>query len=132
MNKEDKIYIAGHRGLVGSALLNKLKSEGFINLIFKTHSELDLIDQVAVNNFFQIEKPKYVFYCAGYLMGEGRDVIYNNMMMNANSIKAATNNGVNKFLYVGSGSVYGENLKSPFTEEHAIEMIQSELKGGGI
>ena len=132
MNKTDKIYVAGHRGVVGSAVLDRLVSAGYTNLIVKTHGELDLINQCAVNEFFQKEKPKYVFYCAGYLLGDSMNVVYNNIMMNANTIKAAADVGVSKFLYVGSGSVYGEHLTSPFSEEHSIETIQQELKGGSL
>ena len=108
MNKNDKIYIAGHSGLVGSAILRKLKEEGYNNIITKTYHELDLIDKAAVERFFLENKPDYVFLAAAKVGGIGAnshypaDFIYKNMMIGFNVVHAAFKNGVKKLLNLGS------------------------------
>ena len=95
MNKQDKIYIAGHRGMVGSAITRKLEQEGFQNLVFSTSQELDLRDQQAVNDFFEAEKPEYVFLAAakvGGIMANNTyraEFLYDNLMIESNIIHAA-------------------------------------------
>ena len=102
MNKTAKIYIAGHRGMVGSAIVRKLKADGFTNLVFKTSSELDLTNQQAVNDFFKTERPDYVFLAAAKVGGilannvYRADFIYQNIMIESNIIHAAYVNKVTK------------------------------------
>lgn len=104
MNKDSKIYIAGHRGLVGSEILNELQKQGYTNLIYKTHNELDLINQKSVNEFFEKEKPEYVFYSAAFVGGFIKqkkypaEFLYNNIMMQNNVIWAAANHGAKKLI----------------------------------
>lgn len=127
MNKNDKIYIAGHTGRVGSMLMYKLRKLGYRNLLLRTHSELDLINQYEVETFFQKEKPQYAFYCCSSFRkgnNELHKIIYDNLMMQANFIHSAINNNVKKLIYVGSGAVYGPNLENPFLEDKAIWSIQ--------
>ena len=126
MNKTDKIYIAGHRGMVGSALVRELKSKGFTNLIFKTSSELDLTNQQAVNAFFDSEKPSYVFLAAAKVGGihanniYRADFIYQNMMIEANIIHASYVNKVTKLLFLGSSCIYPKMAPQPLKEEYLL------------
>ncbi|UZE45128.1 NAD-dependent epimerase/dehydratase family protein [Selenomonas sputigena] len=130
MKKDSRIYIAGHTGQIGYGLAKKLQSDGYENVILRTHDSLDLLDQKSVWDFFEKEKPEYVFYCAGtlgtidYFVQEKAAVIYNNLMMQANVINSAVKNNVKKLLYVGSGAVYGSHTSSPFQETAAIDSIQ--------
>ena len=108
MNKDDKIFVAGHRGLVGSAILKKLKEKGFFNLITKTHQELDLTNQQETAAFFAQEKPDYVFLAAAKVGGivanntfRG-DFIYHNLMIQNNVIHQSYLSGVKKLLFLGS------------------------------
>ena len=100
MEKDSKIYVAGHRGMVGSAIVRELKRQGYTNIITKTHQELDLTDQRAVNDFFEKEKPEYVFLAASKVGGivanstAPADFMYENMMLEMNVINAAWKNGV--------------------------------------
>ncbi len=107
MNKSDKIFVAGHLGLVGSSITRKLKQEGFTNLVSKTSSELDLRNQQAVEQFFQKEKPEYVFLAAAKVGGivsnntYRAEFIYNNLMIEANVIHSAYLNNVKKIIFPG-------------------------------
>ncbi len=126
MKNEDKIYVAGHNGLVGSAIVRKLRKEGFNNIITKTHSELDLTNQCAVNEFFEIEKPDYVFMAAAKVGGiqanrEALDqFMYINTMIEFNTIMAAFNNNVKKFCFLGSGCIYPRECSQPIKEEYLL------------
>ena len=126
MNKEAKIYIAGHRGMVGSAILRKLESDGYQNIVFKTSSELDLTNQQAVNDFFKSEKPAYVFLAAAKVGGihannvYRADFIYQNMMIEANIIHACYVNKVTKLLFLGSSCIYPKMAPQPLKEEYLL------------
>ena len=108
MEKDSKIFVAGHRGLVGSAILNNLRSKGYTNFLLRTHAELDLTDQAAVNEFFAAERPDYVFLSAAHVGGimanslYRADFIYNNLMIQNNVIHASWKNNVKKLLFLGS------------------------------
>lgn len=123
MNKSDKIYIAGHRGLVGSAILKGLKSKGYNNFIFKTHSELDLTRQNEVEIFFEKEKPDYVFLAAAKVGGIGgnstypADFIYQNLAIAMNVIHSAYKSGVKKLLNLGSTCIYPKMATQPLKED---------------
>jgi GDP-L-fucose synthase len=126
MNKNSKIYIAGHRGLVGGAILRNLQSAGFSNLLIKSHKELDLLDQPAVNIFFEQEKPEYVFLAAAKVGGIGAnstypaDFIYQNTMIGFNVIHAAYKNGVKKLINLGSSCIYPKLAPQPMKEEYLL------------
>lgn len=131
MNKQDKIYVAGHRGLVGSAIMRKLQAEGFENLITRSSSELDLCNQGAVNDFFQCEKPDYVILCAAKVGGiianstYPAEFIYQNIMIAANVIEASYKNGVKKLLNLGSSCIYPRLAPQPMKEDC---LLTSELE----
>lgn len=122
MNKDSKIFVAGHRGLVGSAILKNLKKRGYTNFILRTHAELDLTDQQAVNDFFAAEKPEYVFLSAahvGGIMANSKyraDFIYINLMIQNNVIHASYTNEVKKLLFLGSTCIYPGNAPQPMPE----------------
>ncbi len=122
MNKQDKIFVAGHRGMVGSAIVRKLQREGFENIVTKTSSELDLLNQSAVMHFFESEKPKFVFLAAAKVGGihanntYRAEFLYNNMMIEANVIHAAHVHGVTKLLFLGSSCIYPKMAPQPLTE----------------
>jgi GDP-L-fucose synthase len=126
MDKESKIYLAGHRGLVGSALKRKLESKGYTNLIFRTHKELDLTNQQAVNEFFEQEKPEYVFLAAAKVGGilanstYPAQFIYENLMIESNIIHAAYKYGVKKLLFLGSSCIYPKLAPQPLKEEYLL------------
>lgn len=126
MKKDSKIYVAGHRGLVGSAIVENLKSKGYTNLITRTHSELDLTNQVAVEDFFKSEKPEYVFLAAAKVGGivannvYRADFIYANMMIQNNVIHQSYLNGVSKLLFLGSTCIYPKNAPQPMKEEYLL------------
>jgi len=126
MNKHDKIYIAGHNGLVGSAILRKLKSEGYDNIVTKTHTELDLIDQNAVERFFSGNKPDYVFLAAAKVGGIGAnsrlpaEFIYENTMIGFNVVNSAFKHGVKKLLNLGSSCIYPGMAPQPLKEEYLL------------
>lgn len=126
MNKEDKIYIAGHRGMVGSSIKRKLESQGFNNLVLKTSAELDLRNQEAVNAFFLKEKPRYVFLAAAKVGGiqanntYRADFLYDNLMIEANIIHASYLNGVDKLLFLGSSCIYPKHAPQPLKEEYLL------------
>ena len=123
MNHNDKIYIAGHRGLVGSAIVRQLESRGFTNLIIRTHVELDLTSQTQVQNFFTQEKPDYVILAAGKVGGihanntYPADFIYQNMMIEANVINSAYENKVKRLLFLGSTCIYPKAVEQPMRED---------------
>lgn len=122
MNKNAKIYVAGHRGMVGSAILRELQREGYTNIITRTHAELDLIDQRNVNNFFASEKPEYVFLAAAKVGGieananHLADFLYDNMMLEMNVINAAWLNGCKKLEFLGSSCIYPRLAPQPMPE----------------
>lgn len=126
MEKKAKIYVAGHRGMVGSAILRRLKSEGFDNVITRKSSELDLRNQYAVNEFFEKEKPEYVFLAAAKVGGiQANNVyraefIYDNLMIEANVIHAAYKSGVKKLLFLGSSCIYPKMAQQPLKEEYLL------------
>ena len=125
MDKNSKIYIAGHKGTLGIALLDELKSDGFVNIITKTKEELNLINQQAVNDFFEQEKPEYVFLCAAKLDTLGfftpAEVIYENIMLQSNILQAAYENNVKKLIYYGSAWAYPQSAINPIKEESLLE-----------
>ncbi len=126
MNKKSKIYIAGHQGLVGSALVKKLEQKGYSNLILKTKKELDLLDSAAVKNFFEIEKPDYVFLAAakvgGILANDAypADFIRENLIIQNNIIHNAYLTKVKKLLFLGSSCIYPKNCPQPIKEEYLL------------
>jgi len=123
VKKESKIYVAGHRGLVGSAIVNNLKAKGYTNIIGKTHSEVDLLDQQAVAAFFEIEKPEYVFLAAAKVGGivanntYRADFIYENLQIQNNIIHQSYKNGVKKLMFLGSTCIYPKNAPQPMPED---------------
>ena len=123
MNLNDKIYIAGHRGLVGSAIVRQLESRGFTNLLMRTHKELDLTSQAQVQAFFQKEKPDYVILAAAKVGGihanntYPADFIYQNMMIEANVIHSAYENKVKRLLFLGSTCIYPKAVEQPMRED---------------
>ena len=123
MNKDSKIYIAGHRGLVGSAILKNLKEKGYSNFVLRTHAELDLTDSVSVANFFAEEKPEYVFLAAakvGGIVANNKyrgDFIYENLMIQNNVIHQAYVHGVKKLMFLGSTCIYPKNAPQPMSED---------------
>ena len=131
MNKNAKIYLAGHRGLVGSAIKNNLKNKGFTNIIYRTHKELDLIDQNAVAEFFSVEKPEYVILAAAKVGGivanniYRADFIYQNLMIQNNVIHQSYVHGVKKLLFLGSTCIYPKNAPQPMNED---SLLTSELE----
>jgi len=126
MDKKSKIYIAGHTGLVGTALLKKLKERGYFQFILKSHQELDLTNQQAVNDFFFSEKPDYVFLAAGLVGGilanntYRAQFIYNNLMIQSNIIEAAYRNNIKKLLSLGSTCIYPKDAPQPITEDYLL------------
>ncbi len=126
MNKDSKIYVAGHTGLAGSAIIRKLEQDGYRNLIFRNHNKLDLVDQEAVSNFFTSEKPEYVFFAAGKVGGilandiYSAEYIYQNLMMTANVIHQAYVSGVKKLIFLGSSCIYPKHCPQPIKEEYLM------------
>jgi len=126
INKNSKIYIAGHRGMVGSALKRKFINEGFSNIITKNSSELDLRNQQSVNDFFHVEKPDYVILSAAKVGGihanntYRAEFIYDNIMIESNIIHAAYLNKVKKLMFLGSSCVYPKMAKQPIKEEYLL------------
>lgn len=131
MNLKDKIYIAGHRGMVGSAILRQLKAEGFTNFVLKTSSELDLRNQQAVADFFESEKPNYVFLAAAKVGGIIANntyrgaFIYENLMIQNNIIHQSYVNNVKKLMFLGSSCIYPKMAPQPLKEEY---MLTGELE----
>ncbi len=126
MNKNSKIYVAGHRGLVGSAIVRNLKEKRFNNIICRTHKELDLTNQEAVRKFFELERPEYVFLAAAKVGGINAnniypaDFIYENLMIQNNVIKAAHDFKVTKLLFLGSTCIYPKMAPQPIKEDYLL------------
>lgn len=126
MKKTSKLYIAGHRGMVGSSILRALKAKGYSNFLLKTSAELDLRNQQAVADFFAFEKPDYVFLAAAKVGGivanntYRADFIYENMMIQSNVIHQAYLNGVKKLLFLGSSCIYPKLAPQPLKEEYLL------------
>ena len=126
MERSSKIYIAGHRGMVGSSILRALKAEGYSDFLLKTSAELDLRNQQAVADFFAFEKPDYVFLAAAKVGGivanntYRADFIYENMMIQSNVIHQAYLNGVKKLLFLGSSCIYPKLAPQPLKEEYLL------------
>ena len=122
MNKDSKIYIAGHRGLVGSAIVKNLTAKGYTNLVFRTHEELDLTNQKAVEDFFESEKPQYVILAAAKVGGivanntYRADFIYENLAIQNNVIHQSYKHNVTKLLFLGSTCIYPKNAPQPMPE----------------
>ncbi len=131
MNKIDKIYVAGHRGLVGSAIIRNLEQNGYSNLVWRTSKELDLTNQGAVIQFFAKEKPDYVFLSAAKVGGIHANNIYpadfirTNLQIQVNVIDAAHKNNVKKLLFLGSSCIYPKFAPQPMKEEY---LLTSELE----
>src|SRR3989339_67173 len=131
MKKDSKIYVAGHLGLVGSAIVKNLLSKGYTNLVYRTHAELDLINQQAVIDFFEKEKPEYVILAAAKVGGivanntYRADFIYENLEVQNNDIHQCYMHGVKKLLFLGSTCIYPKNAPQPMQEE---SLLTSELE----
>ena len=131
MLKDSLIYVAGHRGLTGSAIVQNLKSKGYTNLLYKSHAELDLTNQEAVAEFFASQKPEFVFLAAarvGSIMVNATyraEFIYENLMIQNNVIHQAYLNGVKKLLFLGTTCIYPKNAPQPLKEEY---LLTSELE----
>ena len=126
MNKNSKIYVAGHNGMVGSAIVRELVKEGYNNLVLRTHKELDLINQDQVAKFFELEKPEYVFLAAAKVGGivanndALADFMYENMILEMNVINSAWKNGCKKLEFLGSSCIYPRDAKQPIKEEYLL------------
>jgi len=126
MKKDAKIYVAGHRGLVGSAIMRKLKKEGYNNLVYRTSSELDLRRQEKVEEFFEEEKPEYVILAAAKVGGiqandtYSAEFLYDNLMIETNVIDAAYQNDVKKLLFLGSSCIYPKFADQPMKEDYLL------------
>jgi len=132
MDLNGKIYVAGHRGMVGSAIMRRLQHEGYNNIIVRTSAELDLKDQAAVNDFFAAEKPEYVFLAAAKVGGilanntYRADFLYENLMIEANIIHAAYVHQVKKLLFLGSSCIYPKMAPQPLKEEYLLTGLLEE------
>jgi GDP-L-fucose synthase len=126
LNRQARIYVAGHRGMVGSAIVRRLEADGYSNIVTRTHAELDLTDQSAVTAFFQHEKPDCVFLAAARVGGihanntHRAEFIYENLMMEANVIHAAWKAGVQRLLFFGSSCIYPRDCPQPIKEEYLL------------
>jgi GDP-L-fucose synthase len=129
MRPDSKIYVAGHRGLAGSAIMRRLLAGSYTNIIRRTHAELDLTDQQAVMTFFEMEKPEYVILAAGKVGGiyanntYPAEFIYQNLMMEANVIHASFEHKAEKLLFLGSSCIYPKYTPQPMREEHLLSSI---------
>ena len=123
INNDDKIYVAGHKGLVGSAIVRYLKDKGFSNLLTRTRSELDLTNQSAVKGFFKQEKPDFVIIAAAKVGGihanntYPADFIFQNMMIEANIINSSYENNIKRLLFLGSTCIYPRSVEQPMRED---------------
>jgi GDP-L-fucose synthase len=126
MNKNSKIYVAGHRGMVGSAIVRKLNAEGFNNIITRSSTELDLRNQQAVTDFFSVSRPEYVFLAAAKVGGiqanniYRADFLYDNLMIQSNVIHNSWKNGVKKLMFLGSSCIYPKLAPQPLREEYLL------------
>ena len=127
MNLDSQVFVAGHRGLVGSAIVRKLKAEGFVNIQAATRSELDLRDQSAVDEWFRVNRPEYVFLVAGTVGGilanstRPADFIYDNMLIHGTVVHSAYQWGTKKLLYLGSSCIYPRDCPQPMKEEYLLQ-----------
>ena len=132
MQKNDKIYVAGHRGMVGSAITRKLKEEGFTNFVTRTSAELDLKDQRAVHAFFEKERPDFVFLAAAKVGGilanntYRGEFLYDNLMIQNNTIDAAYRSGVKKLMFLGSSCIYPKLAPQPLKEDYLLTGLLEE------
>lgn len=132
MQPNSKIYVAGHRGMVGSAIVKNLQDKGFTNIVTRTSTELNLIDQEAVSHFFETEKPEYVFLAAAKVGGivanniYRADFIYENIMIQSNVIHNSYENGVKKLLFLGSTCIYPKMAPQPMKEDALLTGILEE------
>lgn len=126
MNRESKIYVAGHRGLVGSAIMRQLAAQGYTNIITRTHAELNLTNQEATSSFFEIERPEYVFLAAAKVGGIHANDTYPaefismNLMIQTNVIHSAYKAGVKRLLFLGSSCIYPRDCPQPIKEEYLL------------
>jgi len=126
MQRNERVYVAGHRGLVGSAILRKLQSEGYSNIVLRSHKELDLMRQSEVEAFFKAEKPEYVFLAAAKVGGilanntYPAEFIYENLLVESNVIHSAYEAGVRKLLFLGSSCIYPRDCPQPMKEEYLL------------
>src|ERR1700736_1774371 len=126
MNPKARIFVSGHRGLVGSAILRRLLAEGYVNLLTATRDQLDLRDQAAVNYWFRANRPEFVFLAAGTVGGilanstRPAEFIYDNMLIHATVVHAAYLYGVKKLLYLGSSCIYPRECPQPIKEEYLL------------
>lgn len=126
MLKDSRIYVAGHRGLVGSAIMRTLKAEGYVNIITRTHSQLDLTDQVAVRSFFADQRPEYVFLAAAKVGGivanntYPAEFIHQNLAIQTNVIHESYQTGVKRLLFLGSSCIYPRDCPQPMKEEYLL------------
>lgn len=126
MDKNAKIYVAGHRGMVGSAIVRNLQTKGYTNIVTRTHAELDLINQAAVDRFFAEEKPDYVFVAAAKVGGIVANITYpaqfirENLAIQTNIIHAAYENQVKRLMFLGSSCIYPKHAPQPMKEEHLL------------
>ena len=126
MDKQAKIYVAGHRGLVGSALMRQLAKQGYIDIVIRTHAELDLTNQKAVADFFELEKPEYDFLAAAKVGGihanntYPAEFMFSNLAIQTNVIHEAYLNGVKRLLFLGSSCIYPRECPQPMKEEHLL------------
>ena len=126
MNKNDKIYVAGHRGLAGSALVRQLKAAGYSAIVTRTHTELDLTDQAAVRDFFESERPDHVLLAAAKVGGihannsYPADFVYQNLAIQNNVIHAAWREGIKRLLFLGSSCIYPRDCPQPMRESHLL------------
>jgi len=126
MNKNAKIYVAGHCGLVGSAIMRNLQKQGYVNIIVRSHTELDLLDQNAVYHFFEKEKPEFVFLAAAKVGGifandrYSASFIFENLQIETHIIDAAYKNEVTKLLFLGSSCIYPQCAPQPLKEEYLL------------
>lgn len=126
ISPDSRIYVAGHRGMVGSAIVRRLQAGGYRNIIVRTHAELDLVDQASVDAFLQCEQPDYIFLAAAKVGGihannsYRADFIYQNLMIEANLIHSAWRAGVGRLLFLGSSCIYPRNCPQPIREEYLL------------
>ena len=126
MDKNAKIYVAGHRGLVGSALMRQLRKQGYTNILARTHAELDLTNQLAVQTFFKKEKPEYVFLAAAKVGGihanktYPAEFIFSNLAIQTNVIQQSYVNGVKRLMFLGSSCIYPRDCPQPIKEEYLL------------
>ena len=126
MKKSSKIYVAGHNGMVGSAIVRKLRSSGFDNLLLRSRQELDLTEQSSVRTFLQSERPDFIFVAAAKVGGihanntYRAEFIYQNLMIEANLIHAASLAGVERLLFLGSSCIYPRDCPQPIKEEYLL------------